>query len=391
MKQKKIIVLGAGMVGSAIALDLSKDYHVTAADLSMQALQVLKSKGIAAKRVDFSEKKKLRILVEDFDLVIGAVPGFLGFQILKTVIEAGKDIVDISFFPEDAFLLNKSAQQKGVTALVDCGVAPGLSSMIAGYHHHRMMVDSFACYVGGLPKERKPPFEYKAPFSPVDVMEEYLRPARMVVNDKEVTREALSDIELLKFDGIGELEAFNTDGLRTLLRTVDIQNMKEKTLRYPGYAEKIRLLRDAGFFSDKTIVINGIKMKPIDFTMRVLFPQWKLQKGEKEFTVMRVIVEGNENGNPATYQYDLYDEYDETTGISSMARTTGYTCTAAARLVLEGVYSQKGISPPEFIGAREECFRFIMQELKKKGVRITVKSHRPPEIIRSSVSTKKSH
>ena len=373
MKPKKVIVLGAGMVGSAIALDLAKDYDVTAADKRREPLLTLKAKGIKIKQCDLSNHKKLHDLVKNFDLVIGAVPGFMGFQTLKTVIAAKKNVVDISFFPEDAFLLNKSAHKHDVTAIVDCGVAPGLSNMIAGYHHHRMMVENFECFVGGLPKQRKPPFEYKAPFSPIDVIEEYLRPARLVVNDDEVVRDALSEIEMVRFENVGELEAFNTDGLRSLLHTVDIPNMKEKTLRYPGYAGKLKLLRDAGFFGSKPIRVNGTMIKPIDFTTNILFPQWKLEKGEKEFTVMRVIVTGNENGKAIRYEYNLHDEYDAKSGITSMARTTGYTCTAAARLVLEGDYDQKGISPPEFIGAREECFSFVMQELSKRGVNVQIR------------------
>ena len=368
MKKKKIIMLGAGMVGSAIALDLSKEYDVTAADRSKESLQALKAKGVKTKQADLSQKKKVQALVKGFDLVVGAVPGFMGFQTLKTIIEAKKNVVDISFFPEDAFLLNKLAQQKGVTAVVDCGVAPGLSNMIAGYHHHRMMVKNFECYVGGLPKERKQPFEYKAPFSPIDVIEEYTRPARLVENDEVVTYEALTGVEHLQFNKIGTLEAFNSDGLRSLIFTLDIPNMKEKTLRYPGHANKMRLLRDAGFFSHDTIEMNGKKIKPIDFTTQLIFPQWKLEKNEREFTVMRVIVEGEENGKPAKYQYDLYDEFDVKTGISSMARTTGYTCTAAVRLVLEGDYNQKGISPPEFLGARSECLEFVLKYLKGKGI-----------------------
>lgn len=373
MKKKKIIVLGAGMVGSAIALDLCHEYDVTASDKNRESLMTLESKRIIKKQCDFSNKKKLFGLIKDYDLVIGAVPGFMGFQTLKSVIEAKKNAVDISFLPEDYFHLNKLAQQKKITAIVDCGIAPGFSNMIAGYHHQRMMIDNFECYVGGLPKKRKPPFEYKAPFSPVDVIEEYTRPARLVEKGEVVTREALTETVRMHFDKAGELEAFNTDGLRSLLQTVDIPNMKEKTLRYPGYAEKMKLLRDAGFLSQKEIIIQGKKIKAIDFTTSILLPQWKLEKGEEEFTVMRVIVEGDENGRRAKYQYDIYDEYDEKTGISSMARTTGYTCTAAARLVLEGDYDQKGVSPPEFIGAREDCFDSIVMSLKAKGISIGMK------------------
>ena len=372
MKKKKVIVLGAGVVGRAIAKDLSKECIVTTADWNREALKKVRSAGVKTIQFDLSKYKGIRQLVQNFDLVIGAVPGFMGFQTLKAVIEAKKNVIDISFFPEDAFHLNKLAQQNNVTAVVDCGIAPGLSNMIAGYHHHQMMIENFECYVGGLPKERKPPFEYKAPFSPVDVIEEYLRPARLMKNDEEVTLDALSEIELMHFEKVGELEAFNTDGLRSLLETVDIPNMKEKTLRYPGYAKKMILLRDAGFFSQNVIDVSGKKLKPIDFAKSILFKQWKLEKGEKEFTIMRVIVEGNENGKPARYQYDIYDEYDEKTGISSMARTTGYTCTAAARLVLESDYDQIGISPPEFIGARTVCFDYVINSLKEKGISVEI-------------------
>ncbi len=373
-KKKKIIVLGAGMVGSAIALDLAIDYDVTSSDINQKSLLELKGK-VKTIRTDLSDSKKLKRVVENFDLVIGAVPGFMGFKTAKSVIEAGKNLVDISFFPEDAFHLNKQAQKKKVTAVVDCGVAPGLSNLIVGYHHQNMLISNFECYVGGLPKNPVPPFNYKAPFSPIDVIEEYTRPARIIVNNEEVIKEPLSEVEHLKFRNIGTLEAFNSDGLRSLLFTVNVTNMKEKTLRYPGHAEMMRLFRDAGFFSHQPVSVKGKKLRPIDFTTGIMFPQWKLEKGEKEFTTMRIIVEGSENGREVKYQYDLYDEYNEKTGISSMARTTGYTCTAAARLVVEGDYDQQGISPPEFIGARVECFDFIVKYLKERGIKLIMRKN----------------
>ncbi len=373
VKRKKIIVLGAGMVGSAIALDLAKNYEVTAVDQNASALNELKARSdIKVKKADLSDKKKVSALVSGFDLVIGAVPGFMGFQTVKTVIEAGKNMVDISFFPEDAFLLNKRAQQKKVTVVVDCGVAPGLSNMVAGYHHGQMPVERFECYVGGLPKHPKPPFEYKAPFSPIDVIEEYTRPARIVKNGMEVVVEPLSEVELLNFP-FGRLEAFNSDGLRSLIKTLNIPNMKEKTMRYPGHAHKMRLLKEAGFFSRQPLVVYGKKIIPLQFTTSLLFPQWKLEKEEKEFTAMRMLIAGNENGRAVTYQYDLYDEYDEKTGISSMSRTTGYTCAAVAQLVLEGSYTQRGISPSEYVGAQKECFKQTLDYLKARGIQLKVK------------------
>jgi saccharopine dehydrogenase-like NADP-dependent oxidoreductase len=367
---KKIIVLGAGLVGSAIAIDLAKQHHVTSADANAATLEALNRKhGIDALRADLSDGKKLKSLVEGYDIVIGALPGFLGFEALKAVIEAGKNVVDISFFPEDPFLLDELAKQQGVTAVVDCGVAPGMGNIIFGYHHQRMKVNSYRCLVGGLPQVREWPWEYKAVFSPIDVIEEYTRPARYVEGGRVVTREALSDPELLHFQGIGTLEAFNTDGLRSLIRTMpDVPDMIEKTLRFPGCIEYLRVLRAGGFFSFDEIEVNGHKIRPVDLTARLLFPQWKLKPGEGDFTVMRIDIRGEELGKPKTWRYDLLDRYDTQSDTISMARTTGYTCTAVANLVLSGKFDRQGICPPEFVGEEESNFYFVLAYLAERGV-----------------------
>lgn len=268
---KKIIVLGAGMVGSTIASDLSKNYEVVVCDINKERLNEISS-GIRVKilQADLSDKNNLKDIVKDSDIIVGAVPGFMGFETLKTIIEAGKNVVDISFFDEDPFRLDELAKQNNVTAIVDCGVAPGLSNIILGYHSERLKIDSFECYVGGLPFERKPPFEYKAPFSPSDVIEEYTRPARIMINCKVEIKEALSEPELIETEA-GTLEAFNTDGLRSLLKTMKIMNMKEKTLRYPGHIHLMKVLRESGFFNKEQIEIKGKMISPIDVTSKLLF------------------------------------------------------------------------------------------------------------------------
>ena len=276
--------------------------------------------------------------------MVGAVPGFMGYQMLQTVIEGGKNIVDISFFPEDPFDLDELAKQKNVIAVMDCGVAPGMGNIILGHHDGQMKISDYECLVGGLPEVREWPYEYKAVFSPIDVIEEYIRPARYVQNRQLITKEALSDTELIDFEGVGTLESWNSDGLRSLIDTMPhIPNMIEKTLRYPGCVEYLKVLRVSGFFSYDEIEVNGQKIRPIDVTAKLLFPKWQIKKGEKDFTVMRIIMKGKENGKDVSYRYDLLDRYqDETT---SMARTTGFTCTAVANLVINGTYKRIGISP----------------------------------------------
>ena len=365
---KKIVVLGAGMVGRVMALDLAGEFEVTAVDVSLDNLDRLGGGPVRTLRADLSSPAAVRETVRACDLVVGAVPGSMGYATVQAVIEAGRDVVDISFFPEDALRLDESARRAGVTAVVDCGVAPGMSNMILGYHDARMAVDRFECYVGGLPFRREFPFEYKAPFSPADVIEEYTRPARYVENGHVVVKPALSDVENMDFPEIGTLEAFNSDGLRSLLSTMKVPNMIEKTLRYPGHAGHVRALRDSGFFGTEEIEVRGRRVRPLDVTSAVLFKHWHLHEEDDEFTVMRIVVAGAENGKPKSYVYDLFDRRDRATGFSSMARTTGFPATAAARLVLSGGFGRKGICPPELIGAEEAAFRAVMDGLAARGV-----------------------
>jgi saccharopine dehydrogenase-like NADP-dependent oxidoreductase len=369
----KVTVIGAGMVGSAMAIDMAKNHQVTLTDLSQETLDRIKSKcpELETQQLDVCEDGALEKAVEPFDLVICAVPGFLGFETLRKIIEAGKNVVDISFFSENSLELDSLAKEKNVTAIVDCGVAPGMDNILLGYHNEQMKIESFECLVGGLPKVKKWPFSYKAPFSPIDVIEEYTRPARYVENGVEVVREPLTDSELVEFDKVGTLESFNTDGLRSIIQTMPhIPNMKEKTLRYPGHIEYILAMKESGFFSEVEIELNGEKIRPLDFTSKVLIDEWKLGENEEELTVMRITIKGtNKQGTKQEIVYNLYDEYCKETRTSSMSRTTGYTATAAANMLLEGLFEEKGVFPPELVGKHEACCSYILKYLEERNIR----------------------
>ncbi len=368
----EIVILGCGMVGGPMAIDLAQDKNVevSVVDISAHALARLKKfRGIKLIQEDLGDAKTVQRLVGNSSLVINAVPGFMGFRTLKAVLEAGKNLVDISFFLEDPFSLDGLARKKGLMAVVDCGVAPGMSNILAAHALRKLdKTENITIYVGGLPEKREWPYEYKAVFSPYDVIEEYVRPARFIKNGRMVVRPALSDPEFIIFPGIGTLEAFNTDGLRTMAKTLSVPNMKEKTLRYPGHIQKIALLRDTGFFDTAEVEIQGAKIRPIDFTAKLLFPKWKLHEGEADITVMKIVIEGKKKGKSLRITYDLFDRFDAKTGIHSMARTTGYTATMTARMISRGLFTRKGISAPEHIGLKPACVKFILQGLSDRGV-----------------------
>jgi len=370
----KIVVLGAGKVGAAIVQDLARDgqHLLTAADGSSEALERAAELGATqVVQVDFCQSDALETLVAAHDLAVGAVPGPLGFRTLETVIRARRNIADISFFGEDPLLLDSLARDHGVTAVVDCGVAPGLSNMLLGFTDATSSsVERFRCFVGGLPADRSGLFQYRAPFSPVDVIAEYTRPARYVQHGEVRTEPALSQVEEIEFEGVGTLEAFLTDGLRTLIDTMSVPDMCEKTMRYPGHAAQMRLLRDMGLFGEAAVDVGGVSIRPRDLTARLLFPLWRFRPGEHDVTVMRVEIDAAGDGTKTRHVFDLVDRYDEATETLSMARTTGYTCTAVVRLLARGLIDRKGVCPPEYVGSDAACFESVVTDLAARGVNL---------------------
>lgn len=382
----RVIVLGVGMVGRTIALDLARRHEVLACDRSRDALAKLNHaaeaqdafRGLQTAEIDASDSAAVGAAVGGFDLAVTAVPGRLGYQTLRAVIETGTPVTDISFGREDVLGLDALAREWGSCAIVDIGVAPGLDSVILGHYDQLWHLSEFECLVGGLPQEPSGPWQYKAPFSPADVVEEYLRPARQMEDGRVVVWPALSQPELVDVPGVGTLEAFNTDGLRSILSTMShIPNMREKTLRWPGHRELALALRESGMLSDEPIAVldaagRAVEIVPREVTSRLLFGQWALQPGEPEFTAMRVTLRGvdRETGAPREAVYELLDRTDQATGTSSMARTTGYTCTAAAELILSRTFRTPGVHPGEHLGAVPGVLDQMLAHLEQRGVRL---------------------
>lgn len=379
---KKILVLGGGMVGSVMAADLSKKYNVTVFDLSDTKVNpLLEVYNFVFQKENIKELIESELFesrIQGFDLIVGAIPGFLGFEVMKAVLKAKKPMVDISFYAENPFDLNQIAKENSTFAIMDIGVAPGMSNILLAYHSKSMDIQNFECYVGGLPLERKLPFQYKAPFSPIDVIEEYTRPARLKVGGQIVTKPAMSEIEQIDFEEIGTLEAFNTDGLRSLLYTFpNIPNMKEKTLRYPGHIEFILHLQKCGFLNTTPIQIDGVEIKPITFSSKLLMSEWQLSDKDDEFTVMKIIIEGTEKSTKQwkRYAYSLHHLKDFLTGFSSMATSTGFTATATVDYFLsnnlEKTDKYRGVFPPELI-TEENFVDFLFNYLALRGVEYEV-------------------
>lgn len=381
----KIVVWGAGRVGATIAEDLAsdRDHRIEVVDASEQALERVRARcggAVQLRREDLSDPARARELAAQGELVVGALASHLGFAALRAAIDAGRPYCDISFMEEDFLELDDAARQAGVPAVVDCGVAPGLSHMLARRsvaeldHAGRVTI-----YVGGVPRERRWPFEYKAGFAPRDVVAEYTRPVRYRVEGQEREVPALEGLERIDVDGVGTMEAFLTDGLRTLVRTLDVPNLAEKTLRYPGHAELMAVFREAGFFRDEPVQVGDASVRPIDLFSELVFPQWSYAPGEADLTVMKVVTEGTRSGIAVRDVWELFDAHDPHSDTTSMARTTAFPCTAVVRELLAGNGPGPGVVPPERIADDPARLERVLDALRGRGV--TVRRHEEPHAV----------
>lgn len=368
---KHAIILGSGMVGQVMARDLAGECRVTLVDACQEALADLPravKESAETRLVDCSDQEAVTALAEEADIVLGALPSHLGLKALECVVSTGTDYCDISFMAEDGRAHNDLAISAGAVAVIDCGVAPGMSNMIAGHAAATMeRCDDIVIAVGGLPRDPEPPFFYKAGFSPGDVLQEYTRPARVVIDGETVTHKALSDPVAIEFSGMPALEAFTTDGLRSLADTLDVPQMIEQTIRYPGHRDLMQTMRDMGLFSPESIIVDGEPVIPLNVTSAVMFPLWTYQPGEEDLTVMRITATGVDGGEAVTRVWELTDFYDPKTRHTSMSRVTAIPCTIVARMILDGRFDP-GVHVPETLGGMEGVLNEVLAAHQARGI-----------------------
>ena len=374
----KLLVLGCGNIGSVAAEDISRSIdsvEVVVADRDETKAKLVAERidesNVSWIQLDATKHKELVKTLEDFDLAMGFLPGKLGYRLAEACIDARSNLVDVSYMAENPLTLNEKAAKAGVKITPDCGLAPGISNILVGHAAGKFdKVQTVCIMVGGLPEKPVPPLGYIITWSLESLLDEYTRKARIVKEGEIVEVEALEGLEEIEFPSVGRLEAFYTDGLRTLPYTVkNVGNMCEKTLRYPGHAKKIELLKALGFFDEKQIDVEGVSISPRKLTIRLL--KRKLWKPEpKDIVALKVEVSGVKNGKQTGHTYHLLDRYDEKRRITAMARTTAYPASIIAQLILRKAILEKGVVPPERLGMNEQFFSAFLKELERRGIKI---------------------
>lgn len=368
----KMLVLGCGLVGKTVATDLAADCFVTVLDPSAGSLEKLKDHpNIRKVKGSASDPHLLGDLVSDVDVVCGLLPSLFEGYVQKKVIEMGKNYVSPSGFLHGAGM-DELAKKNGVTAVFDMGVAPGMSNYLVARGACLLdRLDHGCIYVCGIPERKDPPFNYRTVFNLEDTLQEYITPARYVKDGKIEIAEALSGLEEVFISGVGVLEAFFTDGLRSAADNVKGDFVAEKTMRWPGYVDAIKILIAAGCFQQEPVFVDGRAVKPIDVTASLLRPRWELrpEKGERDLTIMRVIARGPKGDKKVTYTWDMMDRFDEETMSHSMARTTGFPCSITARAIARDLIREKGFIAPEFLAENFQFHTYLMKELSCRGLK----------------------
>lgn len=349
-----IIVLGCGMIGSIVAKELSAKNDVVVVDKRKIEDSTLK-KFLTGDIFDFPD------IIAKADVIVSTLPGNVSYKIISKILRKGKKVIDVSYMPENAMNLNEMATKEKALLIPDAGYAPGLTNMISAYFYKKYKPESIEIYVGGLPQKKVPPLDYTLTWSLSGLIDEYNRPARIVRNKKIVSVDPLEHIERKNVPEIGKLEAFYSDGLRTLLDTLKDVNMFEKTYRYPGHLQKIKFLRDMGYFSETAI--NGCSPRSIS---EQLFEN-NLKMKIDDLSILEVRALGD-----TKKEVRYIDYFDKQRNITSMSKMTGFPAVVLTELLIDNKIDGFGVKPPEYFGFDEPIFNEIMNRLKNRGLNIQI-------------------
>ena len=376
----RVSLLGCGFIGYAIAYAFAEDnlrnVEFNLYDSSINNLRRCTSLPLnitQAEKTDLSAEDILKRVLKNSDLVIEALPGSLGFKVMKLASELCVDIVSVSYTPENPLILHEKFKECKSILVPDAGFAPGISNILVGHASTLLdLLEDVRIYVGGLPEKPIGPLKYVITWSVDDLIDEYLRKARIIKDYNIVYLDPLESIEIVEIPGFGVFEAFYTDGLRTMLYSMagKIRNAFEKTLRYPGHIEGMKLLRELGLMDEEPLNIEGHKVIPRKFLSEVL-KRKLLLPNVRDIAILFLSINGSKDVSKIKLQYLVWSKYDVSRGLSAMSKITGFTTYSIAKVIMN--YSNKldyGVIPPEYLGIDDAIYKYIVNELLKKGIRL---------------------
>jgi lysine 6-dehydrogenase len=376
----RMLVLGAGLQGSACAYDLLQNpdvKEVRLADLHTAHLADFlaphSGKRLIFTPLDVRDKEAVLALMRQCDAAMSAIPYYFNFDLAELAVQAGVHFSDLGGNTEIVFkqkTLDDAAKKKNITVIPDCGLAPGMVNILAEHAIRQLdTVESVRIYVGGLPQHPEPPLNYQIVYSLEGVLDYYTTLSWVLRGGKRTQVKALSELEPVRFEGsLGELEGFHTaGGLSTMAFRYEgkIPTMEYKTLRYQGHAKIMEAIRELGLLELNPVDVKGMKVVPRDLVVAAMGP--RLTKPHaRDLVAMRVYAEGKKDGKPKRIGWEMVDYFDEKTDISAMERSTGYSLSITGQMQARGEIGKAGVfTPDEAIPAEK-----YISELAKRGVMI---------------------
>ncbi len=363
----KVLVLGGGRQGSFIGKKLSKEGHeVVIWDIREELRGPFEEAGIKFERKNLFLLQEPEKELAPYHVIIDALPGSIGFKALEKLVALGKRVVSISFGSEDYLLLSERAEKTGALVIPDAGIAPGLTNMLAGYGFYKMgRAESLKIWIGGIPNEPLPPFYHNITWSAEDLIDEYTRPARLKEYGILKTVIPLNNIQSEMNFPVKPLSSFPTDGLRSLLYTLPIPNMEERTLRYAQHLQAMKTIYSFGFFDENlTVDFAGISI-PIKSVTEKVFKERFSFFPQEDLLIGRVVIKGEK-----TISFKIYGEYDYERKITAMSRGTGTVASCLATMLMEGMIKVRGVYPPENLGKHPEIVNRVIKDLAREGIGI---------------------
>lgn len=374
------LVIGSGLMGSALAYDLAHSENVnsiTLADVDLERAQAIASSigspRIKTARVDVNEYDSVIDLMAGYACAFGAVSYRYNYALSKAAIEAGCHFLDLGGNDEVVRrqkTLDELARKHNVLILPNCGLAPGMANVIAARGAERFeSVDRITIRVGGLPQNPRPPLNYQLVFSVEGLINEYTGKS-VTLRDYEICEiDTMTEVEELEFPPpYGKLEAFHTSGGTSLLPLMfrgKVRHLDYKTIRYPGHCERFKTLLELGFGSNEPISVGSNLLTAKEIFYELL--RRKLSGDSPDVVLMRIEIVGVRQGQPATLRFELIDSYDKNTNITAMMRTTSYPTSVIGQMVVAGIIKHRGVFTPE------ECVPLepFLTELRKRSINIT--------------------
>ncbi len=373
----RMLVLGAGLQGSACAYDLLQRpevERVTLADLHPRRaapfLIKRKDKRLVTARLDAKSGPRLRKLMRGHDAVMNALPYYFNYPVAKAAVMMGLHCADLGGNTEivqKQKTLHAAAQKKHVSVIPDCGLAPGMVNIIAAEGIRQVGdADSVKIFVGGLPQHPEPPLNYQIVYSLEGALDYYTTPSWVLREGRPLQVDALSELEAVEFPSpVGTLEAFHTGGGISTMPWAyrgKVRTMEYKTLRYPGHVAIMRPIRELGLLALEPVKVKGTEIVPRDAFIATVSPLLS-KAGGRDLVALRVEVVGK-SGRRAAWQ--LLDYFDAATGISAMMRTTGYSLAITGVMQVDGRVTSAGVYTPD----EAVPFHAYVDELKRRGVEI---------------------